>query len=258
MNKKGFFNNIIYIESIDSTNSELLEKEYPDRTVLYTFNQTAGRGRFERKWINLKDKALAFSILIKNLNNFELSKTFYITSILAISCIDTIKDIFNNKKKLNIWIKWPNDIYINNKKLAGILTETKVINENSYKITSGIGININLDSNDIKQIEGSPTSLFIETGILTEIQGFTIKLLEKLNSNIAIFLENDNSLNYNLIKDKWKEYSQLIGKNIIFKLNENNKLIEAKVIDIDDIGHIVLKIKNNKLIFSDSDIKIIF
>jgi len=82
---KCFFSAIKFFESIDSTNSELLNNEYEDKTLIYTYNQTKGRGRFDRKWITFKNKALALSFLLKNngteKNRFNLLKNYFIFRI---------------------------------------------------------------------------------------------------------------------------------------------------------------------------------
>ena len=118
---KGLFSeNIVFYERIPSTN--LIAKELalggaPDRTVVLTEEQTAGRGRKERPWLSPGHRNLLVSILLRP--DLSADKVFVLTMVLAIAVIDGIKKTAG----IDAMIKWPNDIYIGNKKVGGILTE---------------------------------------------------------------------------------------------------------------------------------------
>ncbi|MEJ5273877.1 MAG: biotin--[acetyl-CoA-carboxylase] ligase, partial [Spirochaetota bacterium] len=162
---KCFFSAIKFFESIDSTNSELLNNEYEDKTLIYTYDQTKGRGRFDRKWITFKNKALALSFLLKNngteKNRFNLLKNYFIFNMIFSI---TLVEILDKNYKIKSWIKWPNDIYIEDKKLAGILTESKFLDKNNFKIVAGIGININVEEDQLKDLDKKVCSIYSETG----------------------------------------------------------------------------------------------
>jgi BirA family biotin operon repressor/biotin-[acetyl-CoA-carboxylase] ligase len=258
-----FFNKIIYFDHIESTNSELLNNDYADKTLVYTFNQTKGRGRFERKWINFKDKSLALSILIKNNygnnnknNNYlNINDHLFITALLSISLIEVLKDDLLYKN-LNLWIKWPNDIYINNKKLAGVLTETKILNNNNFVMVSGIGININCNKEELKTLNNDATSIFEETGDFIDIKYFTNLFIDKLSQNFIIFFNKDGK---NIIKNKWLKYCNIIGKKVeISNFGEEiDKKLIGNITEIDDEGYIYIENKGQKIKILNGDLKVI-
>ncbi|MBQ9899915.1 MAG: biotin--[Acholeplasmatales bacterium] len=118
---------LYHVESIGSTNTFLKEnyQKYPDKTILWASIQTNGRGRYDRRWQSSDD--YIFSILLKDNYNNEIIAPLAVLRALKSFDIDTK-------------IKWPNDIYYNNKKLCGILIESIY---SSKFIASIIGIGIN-------------------------------------------------------------------------------------------------------------------
>lgn len=242
-----FFSQIKYFKTIDSTNSELLNKNYKDKTLIYTFNQTKGRGRFDRNWITFENKSLALSFLIKN---FPLNYVFIINMILSI----TLNELLREKFKLKSWIKWPNDIYIEDKKLAGILTETKFVNNDNFKIVSGIGININVNKNEISIINKKATSILLEYGSEIDIREFTFSFIDSLSKNFSNFYLNFEKNNLEKtaidIKKKWLNYSNILGKKVKISniyIDNNKNMIEGIVEDIDNEGFLIIR-KNNEMV----------
>lgn len=144
----------------------LKEKKFKDRTLVYSFNQTKGRGREDKIWVDFKNKNLALSFLFTK--NILPGNVWYIAAT-SLSMLDLLKIETGIR---NPWIKWPNDIYINDKKIAGILAETVWENQNIAKLIIGIGININLTLDDIKSIDKEATSTFIETGKQIQVKKF--------------------------------------------------------------------------------------
>lgn len=127
--------NIYFFDTIDSTNSYALEniKNFKNDTIsiILTEHQTIGRGRFNRKWTSKKFFGLTFSLVYK-IPNIDL-RTFPLLIAVAVS---EMLSYFNN---IN-FIKWPNDIYVDGKKCAGILIENRISNKEN-NIVIGIGIN---------------------------------------------------------------------------------------------------------------------
>ena len=134
--------NIIYYNSIDSTHlfaKSLKENEIDDGTLILANNQTSGVGTHERKWYTGYGKNLSFNIIL--LPNCNILKFNKLTIIIA----ECIKKILKNRYDIDTTIKEPNDIMLNNKKIAGILTES-IVRGNILKIIYiGIGINVNQD-----------------------------------------------------------------------------------------------------------------
>lgn len=287
-----FFSRIKYFDSLDSTNNELLNNEYDDKTLIYTYNQTKGRGRFNRKWITFKDKALALSFLLKSESNDHSYKNlinnyFLMNMILSISLID----LLNKKYDINSWIKWPNDIYINDKKLAGILTETDFINKDNFKIVGGIGININAEEKEILNINKKATSLSLEKKEKINLKEFTNLFIEELSNNffslfsyenhnisnekyiikamgrdINILDQNQNNkqklneVEVAKIKNKWLDYCNIIGKHVVISNTSKDfdgVLIKGKVLDIDNQGFLIVETENKKMKILSGDVSVV-
>lgn len=154
-------NNIFVFEELSSTNDylkELLSKVKPlePYTVIMTKNQTAGKGQRGNVWKTESDQNLTASFLLCP-KNLPLFKQFLLTIVSSLAVFDTIKDLLPTK---NIHIKWPNDILIENKKVAGILIENKISKNNIKHSIVGIGINVK-QQNFPQEIAYKATSLFL-------------------------------------------------------------------------------------------------
>ncbi len=133
---------IIYLPELNSTNTyakenitSLNDKDY----LVITDNQTKGRGRHERKWESEKGKDLTFSLIIHP--DTEVKFFYNFTIISSLSIYKTLINFIENKEKL--LIKWPNDLYYENKKICGILSEMVTEEALLKSLIIGIGININ-------------------------------------------------------------------------------------------------------------------
>ena len=131
--------NYIYLEEAESTNTFLLENapSLPDRSVVYTYRQTAGRGQKGNSWESEPDKNLAFSLLLKNLP-IEAKQQFCISEAAAVAICDFLLQFADGFK-----VKWPNDIYYNDQKICGMLIENSLEGRNIAYSVIGVGININ-------------------------------------------------------------------------------------------------------------------
>lgn len=146
--------NIIYYKEIDSTQNQiwrLIEKRCKNGTIVIADIQTKGKGTHGRVWHTDEKNNIAFSAFIEM--NCDIKKLEGLTIKIA----QIIVNIFKNNYGINLEIKEPNDIICKNKKIGGILTETKVINEKVKYLVVGIGINTSKQkfSDDIKDIATS-------------------------------------------------------------------------------------------------------
>ncbi|GIZ16457.1 biotin--[acetyl-CoA-carboxylase] ligase [Capnocytophaga catalasegens] len=168
---------IIKLNAINSTNTylkEILKKEnVQDNTVVWTQNQTEGRGQQDAKWVSEPYKNLTFSIL-KRFDDFLSEHHFVLNMVVALS-------IFRCLKKLHIpdlSLKWANDILSGNKKICGILIENSI--NNQYITTSVIGVGLNVNQLNFNELTKA-TSLQKITGIhynLEEIIHLVLKELQ--------------------------------------------------------------------------------
>ena len=237
MNKStNFFDNVLFLESIDSTNDYLKENNFNNKTIVYTFNQTKGRGREQKKWLDIKDKNLAVSFLIKPEKIFY--DNIWYTAATSLALIDIIK----KSKISDYWIKWPNDIYIKKSKIAGILTETIWQSNKIKKIIIGIGINVNCTSNDLLILENDATSFYIQIGNISNMNDFFDKYKEKLSEWLSILLYKKKGVS--IIKKEWLKYSRIINREVEWK-NQNRK-VSGRIIKIENNGTIILRTKEKE------------
>ncbi|SEM58791.1 BirA family transcriptional regulator, biotin operon repressor / biotin-[acetyl-CoA-carboxylase] ligase [Chryseobacterium taichungense] len=184
---------LFYLKECSSTNDEIskfLLYENSDFVALHTFNQTRGRGQYGNTWLSAAEKNLAYTLAVKT-ENFSLSDFMfnYYTAI-------TISDFLANLTENMVKIKWPNDIILKNKKIAGILIEKKKINQNNYFI---IGMGLNILQEKFNEISNAG-SLATQTGRYFELNDLTCSLhdffVEKLrkipSENEILDCFNDN------------------------------------------------------------------
>ncbi len=145
--------NIIYYKKIDSTQKQIWDniENIQNGTLVVADIQTMGRGTHGRRWYTDEENNIAFSFVIKEKCNIK--KMDGITKEIA----ETIVDIMKKQYGIILKIKEPNDIVINQKKIGGILTETKIISEEIEYLVIGIGLNTSKENftDDIKDIATS-------------------------------------------------------------------------------------------------------
>lgn len=204
----GFLLNVIYFEELGSTNEYLSSPEIPVDTLVISDYQLTGKGRGSAKWESEKYKNLTFSIK-KDFSKFDLQNSsvlnyfsFCIFNIIKKIPFAAGSDIIED----NFWIKWPNDIYYKNKKVCGILSETK--------FGSGIFIiGIGLNCNQVFFPENlNAVSLKLISGIEIDLNDLLLQLILSFSVNMNYLLP---SYKHELFK-KWKEAAKMQGKRCEF------------------------------------------
>ncbi|MCV0430266.1 biotin--[acetyl-CoA-carboxylase] ligase [Nitrosopumilus sp.] len=229
-----------YFDSIDSTQNQALkmtEEPNINGAVIVAAKQTGGRGRDGRKWMSPKG-GIWISIILKPEFDISITTLFPIASSLALSI--AIEKTFSIKPEL----KWPNDLTIKGKKVAGMLVDVSLESNRIENLVLGVGINFDVN---VKQIEKSlkGTANFYGIASLSDqnqkvkpiqlVQTFLVEL-EKIYKNL-------NSKKIKEIINEWTIRSSTIGKNV--ELNTINGKIKGKAIKIDEDGSLILS-ENNK------------
>ena len=217
--------NILYFETIDSTNAYCKEyqKSLKTNTLIIASTQSLGRGKNNRVWFS-PIGGIYFSILLKNLKE----KNSILPLITSLAITSTLK-AFNIESK----IKWPNDIIVNNKKLGGILVESKIsTNSNAYIIGIGLNIRSLLPSFEIKD-------KFIALNEVLHILPKSELIISTISNEIEKLLSSDISI-IDIIS-AYKKNSILIGKKVYLS-NESSKDISVNIIDVNIDG--TLKVQN--------------
>jgi BirA family transcriptional regulator, biotin operon repressor / biotin---[acetyl-CoA-carboxylase] ligase len=235
--------NFVYTEEIDSTNSFLLDKSNKfsiDGTVLLAEKQNKGKGRKDRVWYSTREQNLTFSILLTNKKYLgkNLNLINFATSLAVAVSIESIY-------QLKTELKWPNDVLVNGKKIAGILLESTSQANKIERLVVGIGINVNQTL-----FQGNyniaPTSIKQELKEQIDRE----RLLAELLNNLEEILSKVETEPGEILKD-WKSRCRLIGEKISISEGENVKY--GIFDDLDSEGFLLLKNKGKieKIHFGD-------
>ena len=149
---------ILYYDTLDSTNNLALafaKEGAEEGTVIVADYQTKGRGRFNRKWISPRGKGLLFSMILRP--PLSASSVPILTHLAAKSVAEVLEEDFNLPAKL----KKPNDVLVNGRKIAGILTESSTVKSQIEHVVLGIGLNVNAAR---PRLLKTATSIAIEAG----------------------------------------------------------------------------------------------
>ncbi len=236
---------VIRLDEVNSTNSFAKSKliELADRTVVCADKQTSGRGRFERAWVDLGEGNIFMSLVLKPSADFKpvyANLTQYFSVILC-----EILEEYGLKPQ----IKWPNDVLIDGKKIAGILSET-VMHGNSFKgLVLGAGINLNAKKDDLKQItDKEVTALNIELNKSVDKTVFLDRLLDKFFKKYDEFLQKG----FCMIEKDYIKRACFLEKEISVKGFDNTVFGFAKCVN--SAGELVLEKDDKEITLTIGDI----
>ncbi|WP_419743644.1 biotin--[acetyl-CoA-carboxylase] ligase [Macrococcoides bohemicum] len=191
--------------------------------------QTAGKGRFKRPWASKRDTGLWMSLVLHPNISYQQIATFNL--FISIAIAEAIKNVTHLEPK----IKWPNDVYINDKKVCGFLTEINGDSDGVHTIICGIGININHTIEDFDAtIRDTATSLKLESKTDTDRYLFIKTLIDSIEHYYEAFLTQP----FKEIKNIYKSYSMIWDRTL--RYTEGNKQIYGKAIDLKDDGVLVV------------------
>ena len=224
LNKNNF--DFYYIESVDSTMTEIKKYNYKKNICLMANEQTKGFGRRGTTWKSPKGNVY-ISILFKNILDIKnhFCNNAYTTNIIC--------DVIDKICKVKTEIKWPNDILINNKKISGIISEIYNINRNFF-INTGFGININSSPH----LDNYLTTNINEYDKEINNFSFVYILLEEYFNNFYMLTNYSN-----IIFENYKSRLKYLGSNIKLKIDDNH-IKEGIFYDLNADGSIILKNKS--------------
>ena len=227
MRTKHFQFDMTYYPRTESTSKDLWEIyniTKKNNLFVITDNQMNGKGRGPNTWISIPNKSITCSFLLKQFfNNTNLHSL-----LIPLAIIKGIKKFTN----INLKIKWPNDIVYENKKISGILIQTKKNNANCL-FNIGIGINVNEDIDDFPDdLKNNITSLKIITNQIIQREPLLANIFNALDKLI-----NNNDENY--IINEWIKNCSHINQKINF--HYNNKLTSGTFKTINKNGQAVIQ-----------------
>jgi len=243
--------NIIRLDIIESTNDHLKNSinstvDFNNGDIVIASEQTQGKGRGENSWESEPDKNLTFSILLKP-GFLETEQQFLLNKAISFGILEFINSIIKDQI---ITIKWPNDIYINDGKVAGILIDSAIIGNKISHSVVGIGININ--QLNFNQYLPNPISIrnFIDSDL--DLDKCLISLCYFLN----LYYKSLINLDFNKLDQSY--YTALYRFNEFHKFKIEKNIIDAKIVGVNEFGKLQLEtLERKKIEFDYSEIEFI-
>ena len=237
-----------FFDVIDSTNSyslELLSKSNPiEGTAISAGYQVNGRGQIGRKWEGEQDKNLYTSIILKP-SFIPANDHFCLNQAVALAVSSLIDDYISIKSK----IKWPNDIYVENRKICGILIQNILSGANIQFSVIGIGININQE--EFHPDIPNPTSFYMENNSYVDIVEVRNSLFYYVEYWYEMLKEDKNiEINSHYHKKMYR-----IGQITSFKYE--NSYIRGTIEGVDEKGKLKLKKENETIAYNLNEIKML-
>ena len=240
--------NLLFLHDVESTNTYamnlLRNVNVIEGTVIHTDNQTKGRGQRGALWTSNIGQNIASSIILKP-TFLGIDNTFYLSKISALAVYDLLTDILHNSQ-YDIKIKWPNDILVNQQKIAGILIENNFSNTAIQYSVIGIGLNVNQDT--FSEFERLATSLKLISGKAFDRELILNLLCEKLEKWYLKLKQQKTSL----IDKQYLNCLFGLNKTIAFK-DLNDLYFDGKIIDVSKNGKLRLELSD--LSIKEYDIK---
>lgn len=241
--KTDNFGIIIYFDNLESTNNKALalsQTNAENGTVVITDNQTSGRGRRSNKWYSIPEKSLTFSIILNP--NCDITNINKYSILAGLAVTDTLIDI-----GLIPFLKWPNDVLIDNKKICGILCESKLSGNKVRSVVIGIGLNVNeLKSDFLHELHLICTSIYIEQK-KTQIREL---ILASIVNNLYERLANIESFGVHI--QDWIERCGHLDQKVSF--NYNNIRIKGEFVGLTELGEARIVIEGKEQIFNSGEL----
>ena len=229
--------NLLFLHEVESTNTyamNLLRNVNPiEGTVVFTDNQTHGKGQRGALWTSKIGQNITVSVILKP-QFLGLDKTFYLSKISALSVYDVLTDILVNSQ-YDIKIKWPNDILVNQRKIAGILIENNFTTHSIQYSVIGLGLNVN--QQDFGDFERAATSIKMLLNKDTDRKMVMDLFCQKLEKWYLKLKEQK----FELIDETYLTYLYGIHQTLTFE-NPDKKLFEGKMIGVSKEGKLQIEL----------------
>ncbi len=222
-----------HYETVESTNSKAFELAHEGGfhgEVIVTEHQTAGKGRRGRAWSSPAGKSLAMSVILRP--EIAPARAPELTLVAAVALAQTLRDSGVEAK-----IKWPNDVQIGGKKVAGILTELSADVERVHFVVLGIGVNLNAETADFPpEVAEIATSVQVVRRSPVHRALFTAALLGQLETWVDKWTDEG----FEPVRAAWKELSSTLGEEVLVRAD--NRELRGIAEDIDPSGALLLRV----------------
>ncbi len=233
LNTKFLGKRVYYFDSTDSTQNfamEIASNDKENGTVVISKKQTGGRGRMKRKWKS-PTGGIWMSIIIHP--KFDVSYTTLVPIATSLALCMAIEKILKIKPEL----KWPNDVTLKGKKVAGVLVDTSIISNEIENMVLGIGINFKIKPHELAStIKKTPN--FYGVATLVKKNERALPLVHQFLYELENVFQLINSRRIRKIKNEWTKRSSTIGRNVSIITGEGN--VNGKAVKIDSDGALII------------------
>jgi BirA family biotin operon repressor/biotin-[acetyl-CoA-carboxylase] ligase len=204
--------------------------------VVFAEAQSKGRGRLGRKWLSPPGKGLWFSVLLRPALRPQAATQLTVASATA------LRRAIAAQTGLNPEIKWPNDILLGQRKVAGILTELKAELDRVNYLILGIGVDVNLSPSDFPpDLSKTATSLSAELGRPVSRADLAVAVLRELDADYARVKANG----FAAIAEEWESHCTTLGRNVSITIGERQ--IRGRAESLGDEGALLLRTEHGHL-----------
>jgi BirA family transcriptional regulator, biotin operon repressor / biotin---[acetyl-CoA-carboxylase] ligase len=231
-------NRIVRIQLTDSTNNyanrQIRVNSIQEGTVFLTYDQTSGRGQMKNTWESETGKNLTFSMVLYP-EFLEIRHQFMLSKVVALGIYSAI-----NKYVGQLKIKWPNDIYVGNRKLGGILIENSIMS--GLLKTSVVGIGLNVNQTVFTSSAPNPVSLQLLTNQHYDCE----EILTDIITGIDYY--------YNLLKQGDEETIDSGFISVLYRLNEMRRfkaeevVFEGEIVGVNEIGQLQIRKSDDEIL----------
>jgi BirA family biotin operon repressor/biotin-[acetyl-CoA-carboxylase] ligase len=229
---------IYYFSTIDTTQNfamKIASKKNENGSIVISKKQTGGRGRMKRKW-----KSPVGGIWMSVIIHPEFDVTY--TTLIPIATSLALCIAIEKTLKINTKLKWPNDITLKGKKVAGVLTDASIISNQIESMVLGIGINFKINPYELENsIKKTPNFYGVTT--LVKKNESMVPLIKQFLYELENVLKLINSVQIKKIRNEWTKRSSTIGKNVSIITNDGH--IRGRALKIDSDGGLVIS-RNKK------------
>lgn len=228
----SYLKELINVHIINTADLKNISKCVPEFFSVMTHYQTEGRGQQDCYWHSEPNKNALFSTLLYP--KMHPSQQFCLSKIVSLSIIDYLKTLLLNPHYLSI--KWPNDIYYKDRKIAGILIENSIMGDEILYCVIGIGLNLN--QNDFSDELPNPVSVTQLTSLTYDVE----EAVKLIINNIAFRYAKIKGGDCALYDDEYLHF--LYKNNVEAEYEIDNKKILARIKGVNEYGKLLL-LKNN-------------
>lgn len=227
---------LVCLPEIDSTNArvrQLAEQDAAEGTVVIADRQSAGKGRLGRRWESPSAVNLYCSILLRP--QIPVQQAPQLTFLSAVAVAETLKQRY----QLSVKVKWPNDVLVSGKKIAGLLNEMNAETEQIHFVILGIGVNLNMTADQFpKELNYPATSVLLERGEEIDRVAFIREFLQRIDRYYAEFLQDG----FGPIRRRWEALCDLMNQRV-----QIDQGLQGTVVGLDTDGALRLQLDDGRV-----------